>query len=67
MSKKVLKINTCLPSMPGWLKISNSITFTLPLKSAKELAKKLSEIDTDVDVELNLATGEKLNIEIKYE
>jgi hypothetical protein len=67
MAKKVLKINTHLPAIPGWLKINNSITFSLPLQSAKELAKKLSEVDTDIDVELNLATGEKLNVEIKYE
>jgi hypothetical protein len=67
MAKKVLRINTQLPSIPGWFKINNSITFSLPLKNAKELAKKLSEVETDVDVELNLATGEKLNVEIKYE
>jgi hypothetical protein len=67
MAKKILKINTVLPAIPGWLKINNSVTFSLPLKNAKELAKKLSEIDSDIDVELNLATGEKLNIEIKYE
>ena len=67
MAKKVLKINTCLPAIPGWLKISNSVTFNLPLQSARDLAKKLSEIESDVDVEFNLATGKKLNIDIKYE
>jgi hypothetical protein len=67
MAKKVLKINTRLPAIPAWLKINNSITFSLPLKNAQELAKKLSEVDTDIDVELNLATGEKLLVEIKYE
>lgn len=67
MAKKILAINARLPTVPGWLKINNSVTFSLPLKNVKELAKKLSEADTDIDVELNLSTGDKLNIEVKYE
>jgi hypothetical protein len=67
MAKKVLKINTHLAAIPSWLKINNSITFSLPLNNVKDLAKKLAEADTDIDVELNIATGEKLSVEIKYE
>lgn len=67
MSKKVLKITTHLPSIPNWLKISNSMTFKLPLKSAKELAAKLMDVKEDVEVQLNLATGKEASVEIKYE
>ena len=67
MAKKVLRINTHLPAIPNWLKINNSITFSLPLEKTKELAKKLSEADTDIDIELNLSTGEKLNVEVKFD
>jgi len=49
------------------LKINNSITFSLPLNSVKDLAKKLAEAENDIDVQLNLSTGEKLNVEIKFE
>ena len=67
MVKKILKINTHLPAIPDWLKIHNSITLPLPLKSARELAKKLLDIQEDVEIELNFATGNKTAIEIKYE
>ena len=67
MPKNVLRITTHLPSIPGWLKINNSITIPLPLKSAKELAKKLLEVQEDVEIELNLATGKETNVEIKFE
>jgi len=49
------------------LRISNSITIPLPLKGAKELAKKLSEIKEDVEIELNFSSGKKPDVEIKYE
>ena len=41
MANKVIIITAHLPAIPDWLKINNSITVPLPLKSAKELAKKL--------------------------
>jgi hypothetical protein len=67
MSKSVLRITTHLPAIPNWLKISNSMTFKLPLKNAKELAAKLMDVKEDVEVELNLATGKEPSVEIKYE
>jgi hypothetical protein len=67
MPNKVLKINTHLAAIPHWLKINNSITFPLPLKSARELAKKLLEVQEDVEIELNFATGKETTVEIKYE
>jgi hypothetical protein len=67
MPKKVLKIHTHLPAIPDWLKVNNSITFPLPLKSVKELAKNLLDVEDDVEIELNFATGEKTTVEIKYE
>jgi hypothetical protein len=48
MPKKVLRITTHLPAIPNWLKINNSITIPLPLKSAKELATKLLEVKEDL-------------------
>ena len=67
MTKNVIKITTHLPAMPDWLKVKNSITVPLPLKSAKELAKKLLDIQDDVEINLNFATGKKTTVEIKYE
>jgi len=67
MPKKVLKITTHLPAIPDWLKINNSITLPLPLKSAKELAKKLLEVQEDVEIEVNFSTGKEPNLQIKYE
>ncbi len=67
MPKNVLKINTHLGVIPDWLKINNSITIPLPLKSAKELAKKLLEVQEDVEIQLNFSTGKKTSVEIKYE
>ena len=67
MPKKVLRINAYLPAIPDWLKINNSITLPLPLKSAKDLAKKLLEVQEDVEIELNFSTGKKTIVEIKYE
>ena len=67
MPKKVIKITTHIPSIPNWLKMNSSFTVPLPLKSAKELAKKLSEVQDDVEIQLNIATGEEINVEIKYD
>jgi hypothetical protein len=67
MTDKVIKINTHLPVIPDWLKFNSSINFKLPFKSARELAKKLSEVRDDVDVELNFAAGKEIDVEIKYE
>jgi len=67
MPKKILKITTHLPAIPSWLKINNSISFNLPLKSAKELAAKLLEIKEDVEVEINFAAGKEPSVEITYE
>ena len=67
MLKKVLKITTRLAAIPDWLKINNSITLPLPLKSAKELAKKLLEVQEDIEIQLNFATGKRSTLEIKYE
>jgi hypothetical protein len=67
MAKKVTKITTHLPAIPDWLKINNSITLLLPLKSARELAKSLLEVQDDVEIELHFTTGKESTIEIKYE
>ena len=67
MPKKVFKITTHLPAIPDWLKINNSIIIPLPLKSAKELAKKLLEVQEDVEIEINFTTGKETAVEIKYE
>jgi hypothetical protein len=67
MPKKVLKITTHLPAIPDWLKINNSITFPLPLKSAKELASKLLEVKEDIEIQLKFASGKEPTLEIKYE
>ena len=67
MANKVIKINTHLPAIPDWLKVNNSITIPLPLKSAKELAQKLLEVQDDVEIKLNFSSGKKTTVEIKYE
>jgi hypothetical protein len=67
MLTKVLRITTRLSAIPDWLKINNSITIPLPLKSAKELAKKLLEVQEDVEIELNFMTGKETTVEIKFE
>jgi len=67
MPKKVVRILARLKAIPDWLKINNTITIPLPLKSAKELAKKLLEVDEDAEIELNFAAGKETTIEIKYE
>lgn len=67
MPNKVLRITAHLPAIPEWLKINNSITIPLPLKSAKELAKKLLEVQEDAEIEINFASGKETSIEIKYE
>ena len=67
MSEKIIRITTHIPAIPNWLKINNSITIHLPLKSAKELAAKLTEVNDDIEIELNIATGKEANVEIKYE
>jgi hypothetical protein len=67
MPKHVLRINTHLKAIPDWLKINNSISIPLPLKTAKELAKKLLEVEEDAEIEINLSTGKNTTVEIKYE
>jgi hypothetical protein len=67
MTKKIIKITTHIPAIPEWLKVNNSITVPLPLKSAKELAKKLLDVQDDVEINLNFATGKKTTVEINYE
>ena len=67
MLKKVIRISTHLPAIPDWWKINSSITIPLPLKSAKELANKLLEIQEDVELQLNFATGKEATVEIKFE
>jgi hypothetical protein len=67
VEKKVLKINTHLPALPSWLKINNSITFPLPLKSAKELAAKLMDVQDDVEIEFNFTAGKEALVDIKFE
>jgi hypothetical protein len=67
MSNKVIKITANLPIIPDWLKINNSITIPLPLKSAKELAQKLLEIQGDAEIKLNFASGKKTIVEIDWE
>ena len=64
---EVLRITTHLAAIPNWLKINNSITIPLPLKSAKKLAKKLLEVQDDVEIQLNFSTGKKTTVEIKFE
>jgi hypothetical protein len=67
MAKKVVKITTHLAAIPSWLKIDNTITIPLPLKKAKELAQKLTEMEDDVEIELGFTSGKETKVEIKYE
>ena len=67
MANKVIKITANLPIIPDWLKINNSITIPLPLKSAKELAQKLLEVQGDAEIKLNFASGKKTTVEIDWE
>lgn len=67
MPKKVLIITTHFPAIPNWLKINNSFTLPLPLKSARELAKKLLEVQEDAEIQFNIATGKETCVEIKFE
>jgi len=67
MTNKVIKIIARLPAIPDWLKINNSITVPLPLKSAKELAQKLMEVQEDAEIQLNFASGKKTTVEISWE
>ena len=67
MANKVIKIVAHLPAIPDWLKINNSITVPLPLKSAKELAQKLMEVQGDVEIKLNFVSGKKTTVEINWE
>jgi hypothetical protein len=67
MANKVIKIIAHLPAIPEWLKINNSITIPLPLKSAKELAQKLLEVQSDVEIKLNFTSGKKTTVEIDWE
>jgi hypothetical protein len=67
MSKNVLQITTHLPAIPKWLKINNSLTIPLPLKSAKELAAKLLEVKEDMEIEFHIETGKEPSVEISYQ
>jgi hypothetical protein len=67
MASKIIKIIAHLPAIPDWLKIDNSITVPLPMKSAKELAQKLLEVEDDVEIKLNFASGKKTTVEINWE
>jgi hypothetical protein len=67
MANKVIKITANLPAIPDWLKINSSITIPLPLKSAKELAQKLLEVQGDAEIKLNFASGKKTTVEIDWE
>jgi len=67
MANKVIKITAYVPAIPDWLKINNSITVPLPLKSAKELAQKLMEVQEDVVIKLNFASGKKTTVEINWD
>jgi hypothetical protein len=67
MANKVIKITAHLPAIPEWLKINNSITIPLPLKSAKELAQKLLEVQGDAEIKLNFASGKKTVVEIDWD
>jgi hypothetical protein len=67
MANKIIKIIAHLPAIPDWLKIDNSITVPLPMKSAKELAQKLLEVEDDVEIKLNFASGKKTTVEINWE
>jgi len=49
------------------LKTNSSITVPLPLKNAKELAQKLLEVQDDVEIKLNFASGKKTNVEINWD
>ena len=67
MAKKVIKIIAHLPAIPDWLKINNSITIPLPVKSAKELAEKLLEVQGDVEIKISFASGKKTTVEIDWD
>jgi hypothetical protein len=67
MANKVIKITAYVPAIPDWLKINSSITVPLPLKNAKELAQKLLEVQDDVEIKLNFASGKKTNVEINWD
>ena len=67
MPKKVLKITTHLKAIPDWLKINSTIAIPLPLKKAKELATKLLEVQEDIEIEFNFATGKETLVDIKFE
>ena len=67
MANKVIKITAYIPAIPDWLKINSSITIPLPLKNAKELAQKLLEVQDDVEIKLNFASGKKTNVEINWD
>jgi hypothetical protein len=67
MPKKVLRITTHLKAIPDWLKINSAIAIPLPLKKAKELATKLLEVQEDVEIEFNFATGKETIVDIKFE
>ena len=52
------------PSGNALLRIS---FFNTQFANAKELAKKLMEVQEDVEIMINFATGKEANVEIKFE
>jgi S-adenosylmethionine synthetase len=67
MANKIIKITAHLPAIPDWLKINNSITIPLPIKTAKELAQKLLEVQDDAEIKISFASGKKTKVEIDWE
>jgi hypothetical protein len=59
LANNIITVNAHLQVLPKWLTINNKVSFSLPLKSAKELAKKLLEADDVVEIELNFSSGKE--------
>ena len=57
MSNKLITVNAHLSMLPKWLTINNTVTFSLPLKNAKDLAKRLLEAQDTVDIEIKFSSG----------
>ena len=59
MANNIITVNAHLRVLPNWLTINNKVSFSLPLKRAKELAKKLLEADDAVEIEINFSNGKE--------
>ncbi len=59
MANNIITVNAHLQVLPKWLTINNKVSFSLPLKSAKDLAKKLLEADDSVEIEINFSNGKE--------